>query len=209
MEPATEKKFEIHRLIVNMRLERLKESIAARVVALDVEITDVNTEDTQRERLIVLRDSCKSDYDKQVAYAKMLIQIGNGEVNFNQHDDPNIELIDHDEMNHLSRLCISNITTFTQINRDAITEDYLQDHLDLMTAEDFALLAECNLTPDMAKSIKIKNDLLQSKFELLAGRSKRVALDELYPGGFDADVMQKRTILATTNKQVREIANDQ
>jgi hypothetical protein len=203
VEPANEKKFEIHKLEINMRLEMLNIAISAKVDAYDLELQDITLTDIERQRLTILRDECNADYSKQVAYAKMLLQIGNGEVSFDQEEDPNIELSWLDEKEHSSDLILSAITTFTQVDVETVTEDYLvEQRPDLLTLEDVNLLAECNKHPDTAKSIKRKKDLFDLKFKQLAGESKRAALAHLYPTGFDVTKMEKRTILGITNTQV-------
>ena len=90
-EPLGEKKFEIKKLIIHMRLEMLKILIEARLLEIDTAIAVVvvvvvvyvvaNGDVVEQARLQSLRDQCDSDYVGQIAYAKMLLQIGDGEVN--------------------------------------------------------------------------------------------------------------------------------
>lgn len=197
-----QKKFVIEKLTINMRLEKLNQELSARLESIDSEIALNQTSVRRREELANLRLQCVSDRDKQVAYAKMILQIGDGVQMYDQNDDPDIAMVDNDPRQCSTSLCISNITTFTQIDKEDITEDYLRSDSNFLSETQIELLDECNITPNEAKSIIIKNELFDLKFKEFASHSKKIALNEMYPDGFDADVMQKRTILATTNDQV-------
>jgi len=97
----------------------------------------------------------------------------------------------------------SGITTFTEINREQVTEEYLQEHSELLSAEDVEILEECRVNPNAAKTIKMRKKLLESQYLALATASKLHALSQLYPAGhLNADIMMKRTILASLNSQV-------
>ena len=199
------KKFVIEKLTINMRLEKLNRDLLARLESIDSEIALDETSAMRQEELGRLRLECVNDRDRQVAYAKMILQIGDGVQMYDQDEDPDIEMVDNDPRLCSSSLCISNLTTFTQIDREDITEDYLRSDPNFLTEQQIELLDECKLNPYEGKSIKTINELLDLKFMEFASHSKKIALDQMYPFGFDAEAMQKRTILATTNDQVKYI----
>ena len=198
-----QKKFVIDKLTINMRLEKLNRELLTKLESIDAEIASNDTSVMRQAELTDLRTECVSDRDKQEAYAKMILQIGDGVQMYDEVEDPDIEMVDNDPRACSSSLCISNLTTFTQIDREDITEEYLRSDPTFLLEQQLLLLDECNATPDECFSIKMKNELFDLKFVEFASHSKKIALEHLYPNGFDADAMQKRTILATTNVQVR------
>jgi len=198
-----DRKFQIYKLKTNMRLEKLNQDLVKSLENIDQELSLATTCDRDREELISRRTQVQENCDRQIRYAKMLLQIGDGERGFGD-DTADIEQVYISEETCTTHLVIKNLTTYKQIEEENITLEYLLDECDDIKGDDERLQFRGWIAqpPTSVQDIKIMNDAKKDKFVQLATAAKTSAIEELYPNGFDSADMQRKTILATTNSQV-------